>query len=189
MLLYTELTLSFTQIAKNQLFLQFHKKSIDPRNYKIYMLTYIFYATEMQMQRPEGRLSAAPDARVIMGGDEAALLRLWREKCGEAEPEDLSGNLIVQLGLVTEALNRHWYERNTGQAVECVQYRLRHPVLRWHKCDLDEFDAVVDYFRLGCPGFRSRRPSPSPPMNSIPTRCKAICIAFKASSETIRLSL
>jgi hypothetical protein len=40
------------------------------------------------------------DARIIMGDDEAALLRLWREKRGEAEPEDLSGNLIVQLGLV-----------------------------------------------------------------------------------------
>src|SRR6476660_8972077 len=45
------------------------------------------------------------DARIIMGGDEASLVRLWREKRGEAEPEDLSGNLIVQLGLVTEALN------------------------------------------------------------------------------------
>ena len=33
------------------------------------------------------------DARIIMGNDEAALLRLWREKRGEAEPEDLSGNL------------------------------------------------------------------------------------------------
>jgi hypothetical protein len=41
------------------------------------------------------------DARVIMGDDEAALLRLWREKRGEAEAEDLSGNLIVQLGVVT----------------------------------------------------------------------------------------
>ena len=51
------------------------------------------------------------DARIIMGSDEAALIRLWREKRGEAEPADLSGNLIVQLGLVTEALNRHWYER------------------------------------------------------------------------------
>ena len=38
------------------------------------------------------------DARTIMGDDEAALLRLWREKRGEVEPEDLSGNLIVQLG-------------------------------------------------------------------------------------------
>ena len=58
------------------------------------------------------------DARIIMGDDEAALLRLWREKRGEVEPEDLSGNLIVQLGVVTEELNRHWYERNTGQAVD-----------------------------------------------------------------------
>jgi predicted phage-related endonuclease len=48
------------------------------------------------------------DARIIMSSNEAALIRLWREKRGDAEPEDLSGNLIVQLGLVTEALNRHW---------------------------------------------------------------------------------
>ena len=57
------------------------------------------------------------DARTIMGTDEPALLRLWREKRGEVEPEDLSGNLIVQLGLVTEPLNRRWFERNTGQVV------------------------------------------------------------------------
>jgi predicted phage-related endonuclease len=77
------------------------------------------------------------DARIIMGGDEAALIHLWREKRGEAEPEDLSGNLIVQLGIVTEALNRHWYERNTSQSIECVQHRLRHPVLRWMGATLD----------------------------------------------------
>jgi predicted phage-related endonuclease len=77
------------------------------------------------------------DARVIMGNDEAALLRLWREKRGEVAREDLSGNLIVQLGLVTEALNRRWYERITGQLVECVQHRLRHPVLRWMGATLD----------------------------------------------------
>jgi predicted phage-related endonuclease len=77
------------------------------------------------------------DARIIMGTDEAALLRLSQEKRGEIEPEDLSGNLIVQLGLVTEALNRNWYERNTGQTLECVQHRLRHPVLRWMGATLD----------------------------------------------------
>jgi predicted phage-related endonuclease len=54
------------------------------------------------------------DARIIMGADESALVRLWREKRGEIEPEDLSGNLVVQLGVVTEPLNRSWYERNTG---------------------------------------------------------------------------
>ena len=77
------------------------------------------------------------DARIIMGNDEAALLRLWREKRGEAEPEDLSGNLIVQLGVVTEALNRHWYERNTGQVVTAVQRRVQHPVIRFLAATLD----------------------------------------------------
>src|SRR5512136_1693485 len=77
------------------------------------------------------------DARIIMGGDEAALLRLWREERGETEPEDLSGNLIVQLGLVTEPLNRHWYERNTGQVITEVQRRVYHPVIRWMAATLD----------------------------------------------------
>jgi hypothetical protein len=46
------------------------------------------------------------DARIIMGQDEKALVRLWQEKRGEVGPEDLSGNLIVQFGLATEDLNR-----------------------------------------------------------------------------------
>ena len=54
------------------------------------------------------------DARIIMGKDEKALLRLWREKRGEVTALDLSGVLIVQLGLVTEDLNRRWYEQNSG---------------------------------------------------------------------------
>src|SRR5215211_4320127 len=77
------------------------------------------------------------DARIIMGSDEAALLRLWREKRGEVEPEDLSGNLIVQLGLATEELNRNWFVRNTGQTLEGIQHRIRHPVLRWMGATLD----------------------------------------------------
>jgi predicted phage-related endonuclease len=77
------------------------------------------------------------DARIIMGDDEAALLQLWREKRGEAEPVDLSGNLIVQLGAVTEALNRRWYEANTGQVLTDVQKHIRHPGLRWMGATLD----------------------------------------------------
>jgi predicted phage-related endonuclease len=72
-----------------------------------------------------------------MGDDETALVRLWREKRGEIEPEDLSGNLIVQLGSVTEDLNRRWFERNTGQVVNDVQRRVRHPVLKWMGATLD----------------------------------------------------
>lgn len=77
------------------------------------------------------------DARIIMGDDETALLRLWREKRGETEPEDLTGNLIVQLGSATEELNRRWYERNTGQVVSDVQRRVFHPVKRWMAATLD----------------------------------------------------
>src|SRR3954463_6415294 len=77
------------------------------------------------------------DARIIMGTDETALLRLWKEKRGEIEPEDLSGNLIVQLGVVTEGLNRHWYERNTRRPITAVQRRMRHPVVRWLGATLD----------------------------------------------------
>jgi predicted phage-related endonuclease len=77
------------------------------------------------------------DARIIMGDDQTALLRLWREKRGEVEPEDLSDNLLVQLGMVTEELNRRWYQRNTGSAVRDVQRRIVHPVRRWMAATLD----------------------------------------------------
>jgi predicted phage-related endonuclease len=79
------------------------------------------------------------DARIIMGNDEAALIRLWREKRGELEPRDLSAELIVQLGVVTEDLNRHWYERNTGRVIKDVQRQVRHPVIRWMGATLDGF--------------------------------------------------
>src|SRR5947209_19720032 len=99
--------------------------------------------SEVWTTRYEGRRSfiGGSDARIIMGSDEAALVRLWREKRGDVEPEDLSGNLIVQLGRVTETLNRQWYERNTGQAVKNVQERVQHPVIRWMAATLD---GVVD---------------------------------------------
>jgi predicted phage-related endonuclease len=77
------------------------------------------------------------DARIIMGADQPALLRLWQEKRGEAEPQDLSRNLIVQLGAVTEDLNRRWYEANTGQGIIDVQRHFRHTGLRWMGATLD----------------------------------------------------
>ena len=88
------------------------------------------------------------DARIIMNPDEAALIRLWKEKRGEAEPQDLSSNLIVQLGVATEDLNRTWYERNTGRAVTEAQRWVRHPVHRYLAATLDGFvddlDAVFE---------------------------------------------
>src|SRR4051794_19575679 len=77
------------------------------------------------------------DSRIIMGADEAALVRLWREKRGELELEDLSGNLIVQLGVVTEPLNRRWYEANTGAVLKDIQRWVKHPILSWMAATLD----------------------------------------------------
>jgi predicted phage-related endonuclease len=83
------------------------------------------------------RTIGGSDARIIMGSDEASLVRLWREKRGEVEPEDLADNLIVQLGTVTEELNRRWYQRNTGHAIRDVQRRIQHPVNKWMAATLD----------------------------------------------------
>jgi predicted phage-related endonuclease len=81
------------------------------------------------------------DARIIMGDDVDALNRLWREKRGELEPPDYSDNLLVQLGVATEALNRCWYEKTTGQAINNVQSWVRHPIIRWMAATLD---GIVD---------------------------------------------
>jgi predicted phage-related endonuclease len=84
------------------------------------------------------------DARIIMGNDESALIRLWREKRGEVEPGDLSTNLVVQLGVATEELNRRWYQANTGQVLTDIGRHVRHPVLRWMAATLDGCVAATE---------------------------------------------
>ena len=110
------------------------------------------------------------DARIMMGADEGAPFPLWREKRGEVEPEDLSGNLIVQLGLLTEPLNRHWYERNAGR-----------PALR-----PDHFTRTSAYlWVLILSGLRRRTPGPPPfsSINSTPAVSKAKRILVPVSSR------
>ena len=84
------------------------------------------------------------DANIIMGGDEKKLLRLWREKRGEAEPEDLSDVLAVQMGSFTEAFNAAWFEKNTGYKVTCRGLALRggsirEPRPQFMACTLDGY--------------------------------------------------
>jgi predicted phage-related endonuclease len=88
-------------------------------------------------KRNRGHFIGGSDARIIMGNNEAALVRLWREKRGEVEPEDLSTNLVVQLGLATEKLNRRWYQAQTGRVITDVQVWRRHPILQWMAATLD----------------------------------------------------
>ncbi len=49
-----------------------------------------------------------------MSGD---WLALWEEKTGRRQPEDLSAVLQVQLDIVSEELNRVWFERTSGHEV------------------------------------------------------------------------
>ena len=92
------------------------------------------------------------DARIIMSGDEAALIRLWKEKRGEAEPEDFSNNLVVQLGIAAGALAILWgafKARSTAPAARrCIPASVCRPRV----------------------GLRRRTPTPPPfsAMNSTP---------------------
>lgn len=90
------------------------------------------------LKKPDRRsYVGGSDARVIMGDDQGQLIRLWREKRGESEPEDLSDVLVVQLGTVTEDLNRRWFERNTRYSIKDIQLWIQHPIHRWMGATLD----------------------------------------------------
>jgi hypothetical protein len=44
---------------------------------------------------------------------------------------DLSGVLIVQLGVATEDLNRRWYELNSGYRISDIQRHAIHRTIPW----------------------------------------------------------
>jgi predicted phage-related endonuclease len=79
------------------------------------------------------------DANVILSGSPERILRLWREKRGEEQPEDLSAKLPVMLGCWTEEFNRQWYSFSTGQQVSKVGERLTCSQRPWRACTLDGF--------------------------------------------------
>jgi len=84
------------------------------------------------------------DANIIMGAGfyskdpEGALLKLWEEKTGKREPEDLSDNLPVRIGQVTEDLNREWFWRATGHEVTDANVRF------WSDAEMPKAHAEVD---------------------------------------------
>ena len=77
------------------------------------------------------------DANIILSGDPEKVVRLWREKRGEAEPEDLSSVLPVMLGCWTEAFNRQWFERLSGETVRGVGKTLICSKHNWRRSTLD----------------------------------------------------
>jgi hypothetical protein len=77
------------------------------------------------------------DANIILSGDPDRIVQLWREKRGEAARVDLSGVLQVMLGSWTEAFNRQWYERETGELVSEVGSVAQCQDYGWRRCTLD----------------------------------------------------
>jgi hypothetical protein len=67
-----------------------------------------------EQQRARAFRTTASQAPIIMSGDTDKILRLWQERIGEAEPEDLSDSWPVQLGSYLESFVLDWHERKTG---------------------------------------------------------------------------
>jgi hypothetical protein len=129
--------------------------------------------------RPRRSFIGGSEARIIMGDDEATLVRLWQEKRGDVEPEDLSGDLLVQLGSVTEPLNRHWYEKNTTVRMNSPRLGLKAGnSVRFAKFRPNATLAHRIYFER-LPRFASRTPAPPPfsGINSTPAFWRAFSIA------------
>ncbi len=74
-----------------------------------------------------------------IGGSDAGRIsrRLWLEKTGRAEPEDLSGVLAVQMGSFTEPLNAYWYAKTTGRTVERRGESIISMIYPWMRANLD----------------------------------------------------
>ena len=77
------------------------------------------------------------DANIIMGGDAEKIIRLWQEKRGEVEPEDLSRALPVQMGVWTEQFNVFWFAQETGLSVINCGETCVSPEHSWMRCNLD----------------------------------------------------
>ena len=83
------------------------------------------------------KLIGGSDANIIMSGDPDKVLRLWKEKTGQEEPENLDDELRVQMGVFTEPFNVFWFEKKTARKItNCGDQRINldHPFMG---CTLD----------------------------------------------------
>ena len=96
--------------------------------------------TPAQRAARDGRLTASR-VGILMSGDDAALLDLWREMVGDPgyEEPDLSDVWAVQLGACTEQLHLDWLERRLGSPVTRRGEVVLHPEADWACCTLDGY--------------------------------------------------
>jgi predicted phage-related endonuclease len=89
-------------------------------------------------QHAQRRLGiGASDAKIIMTGTAEEQWKLLKLKRGQIEPEDLSHILPVAMGVVTEELNRHWFEQTTGFLIQKPGLAITSPTYPWMRVTLD----------------------------------------------------
>jgi hypothetical protein len=97
--------------------------------------------TQRRLREYKTTASSAP---VIMNGDGAELLALWRERIGEAEPEDFTDHWPVQLGSHLEPFVLDWHERRTGHVLTERGDVVPHPEHSFVSATLDAYRAFDD---------------------------------------------
>lgn len=90
--------------------------------------------TEQPFDRSVG--IGGSDAMRIMAGD---WVRLYDEKVGNRQSEDLSGVFKVQLGVYTEPFHADWFAKMLGTEVTILTDTLLHPDHEWMYAHLDRW--------------------------------------------------
>lgn len=109
--------------------------------------------SDAQRQARARRIGAS-DARRIMAGE---WLEVWQEKTGRRAEEDLSQNILVQIGIATEPLHARLFTERTGIPVvdggfktfthQTFGWACAHPdFLTWgeHHYDYPEWDCLLE---------------------------------------------
>ena len=94
-------------------------------------------AAQLKLREYKTTASQVP---IIMSGDTDKLIRLWRERIGDIEPEDLSSTWPVQLGSYLETFITDWHQKETGHELIRRQEHVQHP-------SIDYVSATIDCYR------------------------------------------
>jgi hypothetical protein len=74
---------------------------------------------------------------ILASGDYKRINRLFKEKTGELQPEDLSSKWPIQFGQCTEILNLHTFEQKNGVKIDSYQRVVRSASEPWMAATLD----------------------------------------------------
>lgn len=110
------------------------------RNGKKGVMTNSFFASfQLDNEALEKRLTTVggSDVNVLAAGDPEKVTKLYKQKRGEVEPDDLSHVWPVLMGHVTEQLNLGWLEHKHGIKIKNYQAVLEGKNHSFMRCTLD----------------------------------------------------